>query len=162
MLAVLLTWIWSSVSPFTTSSTGMEAPAHPLLATAGMDNLEPRRRALLTANMVGETRGKHQRLSRWMSVRPRQSCSSAQSKKQLSLGCYCQLHAASSAVCVPTHHRRLLDWGDFGPPRSYDTATTIDTYMNVYGHNKGEIMSNPTREPTHFYQFNKKKIQAGN
>lgn len=46
------TWIWSSVSPFTTSSTGTEDPAHPLLATAGIDILEPRRRAFLMANML--------------------------------------------------------------------------------------------------------------
>lgn len=47
-----LTWICSSVSPFTTSSTGIEAAEHPLFATAVIDILRPRRRAFLTANMV--------------------------------------------------------------------------------------------------------------
>lgn len=50
------TWTWSSVRPFTTSSTGTAAPAHPLLATAGIDNLEPRRRAFLMANMLLQRR----------------------------------------------------------------------------------------------------------
>lgn len=43
------------MSPFTTSSTGTAAPAHPLLATAGIEILEARRRAFLTANIVAAT-----------------------------------------------------------------------------------------------------------
>lgn len=47
-----LTWIWSSVSPLTISSTGIAAPAHPLLGTARREILEARRSAFLTANMM--------------------------------------------------------------------------------------------------------------
>lgn len=111
-----LTWIWSSVSPLMISSTGIAAPAHPLLGTAGKGILDARRSAFLTANMMLPSERRLKSQKKWLLF-----CSfKLLVTVEFSL---CQ-HQHGCFFLISATYRPLLDWS--GKDAHWENVESIE------------------------------------